>query len=199
MSSDKIEIYRSAYDEYSTTHSQLHDIQQNLNTKAIEIAKINLLVGSIIATVVTIQPENISLLYFFVGSATLLGSIWYSAVVYSQTKSYDIGLASSAFDQMASTDDLEEHYLKLSQEYSQMVSDFDDPYDEEKQDFERSLWLAIATIFLFVFGAISTIIRIAFEFQYPLSFDYPVILIIGVLLVYGMDRDALLNPQKATG
>ena len=188
MSSDKVEIYRSAYNEYSTTHSQLHDIQQNLNTKAIEITKIDLLVGSIIATLVTIQPSNISLPYFFTGAATLLGSIWYSAEVYSQTKSYDIGLASSAFSQMASTDDLEEHYKTLSQEYSEMVSDFDEPYEEEKSDFGKSVWLSIATIFFFVLGAGSTIIRTNFEIQYPLCVDLVVVLATSCFLVYGWFR-----------
>jgi hypothetical protein len=188
MPSDKVEIYRSAYEEYSTTHSQLHDIQQNLNNKAIEITKMNLLVGSIIATVVTIQPDNISLLYFLLGICSLLGSIWYSAVVYSQTRTYDIGLASSAFSQMASADDVENHYQKLSQEYSEMVSDFDEPYSKEKREFEKSLWLAIASIFLIVIGAVSTIARTSFGIQYPPSFDLPVILIIGVLLAHGKDQ-----------
>jgi hypothetical protein len=189
MSSDRVEILRSAYEEYSETHKQMHEIQQNLNDKAIEIAKINLLVGGIAASVVTIQPQNISLVYFTVGIITLLASIFYSGVVYSQTKTYDVGIASKSVDDMVSKDDVEEHYQHMAKEYSGMVGDFKEPYEDEKDDFEKALWLAISTTFLFIAGAGSTVLNEVLEIQYPRSIDFVVTVIIGILLMYGKTRN----------
>lgn len=196
MSSDRTEIFRSAYEEYTSTHSRLHETQRHLNNKAVEITKINLLVGGIAASVITIRPENIALPYFISGTVTLLTSIWFSAVVYSQTKTYDIGIGESAFEDMASAESLEKHFEDLSKAYRGMVGDFNDPYQEEAHDFENALWAAIGTIFLFIAGAGSTVILIAFETRYPMSIDIPVILGIGILLMYGKHRDEHLDRQN---
>lgn len=152
--------------------------------------------GSIAASVVTLQPENIALPYFIVGSFTLLASIWFSSIVYSQTKTYDIGISESAFEDIASVESLEKHYKELTKSYRGMVEDFDRPYQEEAQDFENALWTAIATIFLFIAGAGSTVIMITFELHYPTSLDFLVMLGIGILLMYGKHRDEQLVGQS---
>jgi hypothetical protein len=191
MDSEEVEILRSTYDEYSETLAQLHSIQQHLNDKAIEIAKINLLIGGIAASVVAIRPSNIAISYFTSGVITLMASIWYSASVYSQTKTYDIGISSESFEEVLSADSASEHYKELTREYSGMIEDFNSPYSEEKDDFENALWLAVATIFLFIMGAGSTVVKTIYGIQYSAFIDLPIIMCIGILLMYGKHRDEL--------
>jgi len=187
MTSDEVERLRSAYQEYVNTHDRQHETQLHLNSRAIEIAKINLLVGSVAASIITFSPETISVLYFLVGSVTLLASIWHCARVYSPT-TYDIGVKADAIEDMKSTNNLEDHFEKLADEYSGMVSDFSQPYSEESDDFERGLWLAVATLFLYISGAVATLLTSVANVSYSISLDFVVILIIGVLLMYGKEK-----------
>lgn len=189
MDSEEVEILRSAYDEYSETLAQLHATQQHLNDKAIEIAKINLLIGGIAASIVAIRPSNVAIPYFSTGVITLMASIWYSASVYSQAKTYGIGINSESLEEVLSTDSASQHYEKISKEYSGMIDDFKTPYLEERDDFENALWLAVATIFLFIMGAGSTVVKTIYGVQYSPFLDLPMILCIGILLMYGKHRD----------
>jgi len=179
-----IEIMRSAYQEYAQTNQSQHDAQIFLNEKAVEIIKVNLLVGSITASMVAFSPSNVEIPYFIFGSITLIVSILYCVIVYSPTSTYDIGVSESAFEDMKNRDDLETHFEDLAKAYKNMVGDFNDSYQDEAQYFEKGLWFAVATLFLYISGAGMTLLASVTEYSSNICIDLFVILAIGMCLFY---------------
>jgi hypothetical protein len=179
-----VEIMRSAYEEYAQTNQNQHESQIFLNEKAVEIIKINLLVGSIAASIVTFSPSNVEVQYFIAGSLTLLASILYCVAVYSPTSTYDIGVSESAFQDMKDSGDLETHFEDLAIAYKNMVGEFDDAYKVEAKYFKNGLWLAVATLFLYIFGAGTTLLVSVTEYSSNIYIDLFVILATGVCLFY---------------
>lgn len=53
MDSEKEEILRSGYEELVATHERQHETQLHLTQAAVEIIRVNLLIGGIAASVVT--------------------------------------------------------------------------------------------------------------------------------------------------
>lgn len=176
------ERFRSAYQEYSDTYSRQLQTQQHLNSRAIEILKVNLLVGSLAASIITFSPENIAIPYFLTGSVLLVISVVHCAKVYSPRR-YDIGIAKSAFQQMKETDSLEDHFERLADEYSGMVDDFEKPFKKEVRWFERGLWLAIGSIIYYFLGAGSTMVETLSPLEYSFYVDIGVILLSGALIL----------------
>lgn len=189
MSSDKEELFRSAYSEYENTYERQLETQASLNEKAIEVIKADLLVGSIGASIITFSPSNLSIPYFIVGAITLLTSIWYCTRVYSPTGTYNIGTSETAFEQMKESEDIESHFKNLAKSYRDNVADFDKEYQTETKHFERGLWFAIATVFLFIIGAGSTVLQSVVGMDYPLTADLVAILAVGIILMYGKEVD----------
>lgn len=184
MPSERERVLRSSYRDFVETNDRQNETQLHLNDKAVEIIKVNLLVGSIAASIITFRPENISLLYFSVGGVTLALSILYCARVYSPTNTYHIGIGEDALDKMLSQADAEKHFEKLAKSYSKNVEEFDDEYAKEASHFTIGLWTAIATVLYLIVGAASTVIRITQSIQYPLYVDVVVIIVIAVFIVY---------------
>ena len=180
MPSDKAKIRRSAYEAYADTNAIQHETQFRLNDKAIEVLKVNLIVGGIMASIVTFSPENIRWPYYVAGSISLLLSTWYCAWVYSQTKTYDIGLSKDAIDDIFEVEDLEEHFTELSKAYRNLVKKFGEPYEEEKSDFEIGLWGAIATVIYVILGGASTLFIYLENIPYPLYVDVFVVFAIAI-------------------
>jgi hypothetical protein len=185
MPSDEVELFQSAYQEYVNTNERQLDSQEFLNEKSIEVIKVNLLVGSLAASVVTFRPNNIAIPYFVAGSTTLLSSIWFCAKVYSPTAKYDIGISGDQFDQMKNSEDLESHFEDMAKSYRSMVSDFNSTYKTESDNFQKGLWFSIATLFLYIFGAGSTLFISISNITYSWFIDGIVILGIGLLMMYG--------------
>lgn len=194
MTSDKQDLFKSAYEEYSRTLERQHDIQDLLTEKAVEVVKVDLLVGSIAASVVTLRPESVSMAYFVAGSLTLLWSVYLNLKVYSPTTTYDIGISGGSFEDMKSKP-LEEHYGRLAEEYSGMVTDFRPTYEWEAGTFDRGLWLAGVTIFLFLAGSVATFLRTIEDLDYPIWLDFGVIVLILGLLYYARRR-TLAEPEQ---
>lgn len=183
MSSGKKDLFKSSYEEYSNTHERQQETQNLLTEKSVEVIKVNLLVGSIAASVVTLRPESVSMTYFIAGSFTLAASVYFNLKVYSPTTTYDIGIAGSAFDSMRGKS-LQEHYKTLAKEYSEIVTEFGPKFKKELEEFDKGLWLAGATIFLYIAGTFSTFARTIEGIDYPLCADFAIIAVIGVSLWY---------------
>lgn len=187
--SEKVEINRSAYKVYSDMEKQFHREQSELNKKSIEIIKANLLIGGIIATLLSINPEEIAIMYFIVGSTTLLMSILFCVVAYSKTE-YGIGESTENLEAMLDETSLEDHYRKLAQDYRDNLVDFKEKYNKDLNIFEIGLWTGFATIVLFIFGGIATVLSITTEIDYSVYLDG--LLIFLVLLVVGVKVISLL-------
>ncbi|WP_324758367.1 hypothetical protein [Haloarcula montana] len=184
MSSDKTEIFRSAYEEYKKTYERQLETQSSVNSKAIEIIKIDLLLGSVAATIITFSPSFVDIPYFLIGSISLVFSITYCVTVFSPTNEYDVGTAESAFEDMKTASNLETHYEDLAKSYKNSVGNFDEKYEEEKADFERAIWFATSTVLLYLTGAGSTLWSYSTGFRTPIHIDFVVILLVGILTMY---------------
>lgn len=176
--SSKVEINKSIYEVYSDMETNLHQTQEKLNTKAIEVIKVNLLVGGLVASVISITESVVSLPYFIGGSVSLLVSIGFCIKVYSQTKPYKIGEDTENLEQMLEQTDLVEHYENLAKDFRNNIKEFKQVYKEEKSDFEIGLLTAYCTVSLFILGAVRTILSSSNVIDYKYEFDMAVVLFI---------------------
>jgi len=179
--SSKAEINKSIYEVYSDMETNLHQTQEKLNTKAIEVIKVNLLVGGLVASVISITESVVSLPYFIGECVSLLVSIGFCINVYSQTKPYKIGEDTENLEEMLEQTDLVEHYENLAKDFSNNIDEFKQVYKEEKSDFEIGLWTAYGTVFLFVLGAVRTILAGSTGINYSYNFD--IVLVVFLLLI----------------
>lgn len=183
MVTNRKEIFESTYKELSSTLERQLDIEKRVSGKAVEITKFNLLVGSIVITGVSYFGPNKAILYLLSGVLALILSIWYCIQAVSPYE-YEIGLDEEVANEVDSVWTTRRHYKKMMYAHAAMVKNNDEPYYEKIENFEKGLWSAIAALLFFA----GTIIRIITP-SYPLSFDFPVLLVISIVVLWGKDKE----------
>lgn len=153
MSDERIEILKSGYQAFSETNTELLNTQENLNDKAIDLLKVVILLGSLLATLVTITDVSGIEQYLLAVSLFLIVAAIFCIATFTHTKTYRVGVSEEARDMMLQQNDAEEHYRDLLKAYSNCVKRFNNEYETEKKYFQTALESVLIAMVLFLVGA----------------------------------------------
>ncbi len=180
---EKSEIYRTGYEELqNTVENQLSD-QYQLNQRAIDLAKIDILAVSIVVSATSLSQQVTGVPLVLAGTGALLLSLGCCLQVY-RPRDFTNGIGSGAADQIdrlvEEDGDRVEHYRNLMLAFQKMVEYSKSSYDTEVKHFRNALWSSAAAILFFAALVPRTIIR-----SFPPFLDYVIILLVVISLSYG--------------
>jgi hypothetical protein len=172
MSTREEKIYGSTYEELRNTLQERLRAHRELNRRAIDLAKIDLLSVSVLVSGITFSGElRDVLLYFTAGVLALLYSLWHCVHVY-RLRHFARGLAGEPADEVeagvVSGISVATHYENLVESYRRAVVSFRDTYYEEV---------------IFVAAAVRVVLP-----SYPPALDVPVLFAVPVVAFWGRDK-----------
>lgn len=150
---EKTEIYRTTYEELKQTHQNQLDAHHKLNQRSIDLAKIDILAASVIASAATIVPKSSGSLLLISGVVSLLVSLGYCIQVYRPRK-FPNGLPPEAADIVQDFVDngnsVGEYYKRIMASFHRMVEESEEPYNEEVRYFRNALWSSVSGILFLI-------------------------------------------------
>lgn len=182
-SDDKAEIYRSGYEELqNTVENQLTEHHQ-LNQRAIDLAKIDILAISIIVSGTSISDKINGIPIVLAGMGALLVSLGCCLQVY-RPRRFTNGIGPGATEQVVENVERKkgksEHYRNLMLAFKTMLKYSESSYNDEVRHFRNALWSSSAAILFFSALVPRSLIR-----NYPTCGDYVIISAIIIPVLYG--------------
>jgi len=178
----KSNLYDKSTEELQNTLDNILSSHHEINQRAIDLVKINILSLSVIATGISFAGLDFSLT-LIAGFVSFLYSIWSCVRVY-HPREYNRGIGKKgaiSMDNMISSESTEEEfYRNLLYAYTDAIQDAKDAYKKEKSYFLNGLWASIAAIlFLSAAGTLNILGVTSFGIEYPLLFAIPVFVLWG--------------------
>jgi hypothetical protein len=177
----KSDIYESTYKAYKDTLDNQLQAEYEISKTAVEIIKFDLLIGSLVIAALSYVGPSESILYIISGIIALVVSIWYCIQAVSPTE-YEVGLDENAVYDVEEAESLEKHYEDLMWAYSKTIETNTQPYYDNLDNFKRGLWSALLALLFFSGTGIRAVLP-----NYPISYDFPVLLILTVIVFWARD------------
>ncbi|MDL0130229.1 hypothetical protein PNP59_04665 [Halobacterium salinarum] len=178
------EIYRQTATEFRATLSNLIKSHHELNQRAIDLARIDILAVSIFITTVTVVgiPEFYTIFAF--GLLSMIVSLGYCIHVY-RPRDMNLGPGPpEALDniQDAVENDISEaeYYRKISIDLQASIQSTDKSYTKEVESFRNSLWSAIGGIMFLSTG----LLQFGFS-EFTTGCEYLLIFLISMAVLGG--------------
>lgn len=150
------EIFEDAADKFQNTLDNLIESHHELNQRAIDLAKINILSASVISSVFVAIGLPEYYLIFGIGLAFMLLSTWYCIQVY-RPRDVHMGVGSGAFSEIQSIVEdgkSEEHYHEeISKGLEHAIEQSHNEYNDELDFFQRGIWATAGGIVLIAAGS----------------------------------------------
>lgn len=180
---EKAEIYRSGYEELQNTVENQLTEHHELNQRAIDLAKINILAISIIVSGTSISDTINGISIVLAGMGALLLSLGYCLQVY-RPRRFTNGIGPGATEQVKEiveeNKSKPEHYRNLMVSFKKMLKYSESSYNKEVKHFRNALWSSSAAILLF-----SALVPRSLLQNYPACGDYVIISSIVIPVLYG--------------
>ncbi|WP_336358425.1 hypothetical protein [Haloarcula sp. CGMCC 1.6347] len=179
------DLYAKSTEELQSTLDKILESHHEISQRAIDLVKINILSLSVIVTGVSFAGLNISLTLLS-GFISFLYSIWSCVQVY-HPREFKRGIGKKggiSMDKMISSGSTEnEFYRNLLYAYTDAIQKAEDAHEHEKSCFQNGLWASIAAILFF---SVAGLIQISGGV--PPEFEYPLLIIIPVVVFWGKDN-----------
>lgn len=181
---EKAEIYRSGYEELQNTVENQLTEHHELNQRAIDLAKIDILAISIIVSGTSISDKINGMSIVLAGMGALLVSLGCCLQVY-RPRRFTNGIGPGATEQVKEMVEEEnkgrpEHYRNLMVSFKKMLEYSESSYNDEVKHFRNALWSSSAAILLF-----SALVPRSLLQNYPACGDYVIISAIVIPVLYG--------------
>lgn len=183
--SHKSELYEKSVEELKCTLNNILDSHMEINQRAIDLVKINILSLSVIVAGVSFSGLNVTLT-FISGFVSFLYSIWSSVQVY-RPREFKRGIGRRggiSMDRTISSGiDETKFYRKLHYSYIDAIEEAKKEYKDEKKRFQNGLWASIAAILFLSFAGIIHVIG-----DVPSTSELPLLFIIPIIVFWGKDN-----------
>ncbi|WP_162224290.1 hypothetical protein [Halorussus salinus] len=180
---EKAEIYRSGYEELQNTVENQLTEHHELNQRAIDLAKIDILAISIVVSGTSISDKINGIPIILAGTVALLLSFGYCLQVY-RPRWFTNGIGTGATEQIEQVVEQNggrtEHYRNLMLAFRKMLDYSESSYEQEVKYFRNALWSSSAAILLF-----SALVPRSLLENFPNCGDYLLISLVVVPVLYG--------------
>lgn len=155
--SDGKAIFKQTCPKLETTLNNLIESHHQINQRATDLAKINVLSSSVVvsAFAATTSPPKFYLI-FAAGIVLMLTSLAFCIQVY-RPRTFHMGLGSGAFNEIQKgvSNGLseKEHYRKVAIGLENAIQSSRAVYDREVTAFQRALWLTLGGVILIAIGS----------------------------------------------
>lgn len=187
MVADHEQIYESTCTQLSRTLQNLLDSHHELNQRAIDLAKINLLsISVVVSGVAFVSGLREALVPISAGVLALLYSLWCCVDVY-RPRRFARGIGSDAVDEVrdAVSDgaSVGQHYDNLMGSYGAAIAAFQSTYDDEVESYRNALWSSVASILFLV----AAVVRLTLPYFGPVL-DALALLVIPVVSLWRKNK-----------
>jgi len=179
------DLYREAAQELQNTLENILTSHEQVNQRAIDLAKIDLLSASVIVTGISINGIGFS--FVLVGGfLAFLYAIWCCAQVY-QPREFNRGFGRDGginIDRgIQSGITPEKHYRKVLYSYIESVKIAKEQAKIEKELFQKGLWSSVAAILFFAVAGVAHAIE-----GFPWELNFVCLFIIPIVTRWGKDK-----------
>lgn len=182
---DEERIFESACQELRKTVENQLDVYHELNRRAVDLAKIDLLVVSVVVTGLSLSSIEVSI-PLLGGLLSLLYALWSCARIY-EPRSFARGLAAESVDEIESRVDsgldVEDHYRAVMYAYRRAITTFSNTHKEVSELFRDALWSSVAAITFF-----AIVVARQFFPEYPSSYDLLWLVVVPAVILWGKDK-----------
>lgn len=179
------ELYKDSTQELRSTLENILSSHEELNQRAIDLARIDLLSASVIVTGISLNGLKFSVV-LLAGFISFLYAIWCCAQIY-QPREFDRGISRDggiAIDkEIKSGITPTEHYRKLLYSYVRAVEIAREQAMIEKEIFQRGLWSSVAAILFFAVAGVIHVID-----GFPWQSGLIAVVVIPIVTIWGKDK-----------
>lgn len=161
--SDREEIFRSSNHGLRETLQNQLAAHRNINQRAIDLVKIDLLAASIAVSAISLSGVSDGVPYLVASVVSFLYSIWASVRVFRPRQfSRGIGPDEAARIQSAAEEEMppDAHHEQLTMAYRDAVAKNSDAYLTEMGLFGNAVWASVAAVLFAGIGAVTVHVRI---------------------------------------
>lgn len=182
---DREEIYRSSNQGLRETLQNQLAAHRNLNERAIDLVKIDLLAASVIVSGVTISGSSAVLPYLAASTTSFLYAIWASVRVF-RPRGFSRGLGPEDVKRIEGdvSDGMppDVHHEQMMLSYRDAVSDTSGEYLNEVELFGNATWASVAGVMFAVVTAGASLLKP------PTVVAIPAYVIVPVLCFWGKEK-----------
>lgn len=182
---DRERIFESTCRELSKTIGNQLTAYHEINQRAVDLAKIDLLAVSVVVTGLSLSKLEVSL-PLLGGLSSLLYALWSCVRVY-EPRSFARGLGAGNVEKIDSEAgpelDLVEHYRNVMFAYERAIDAFTEYHREARESFRDALWSSLAAISFFAIVALRRFLP-----RYPESYDVVWVVLVPVVMLWGKDK-----------
>lgn len=179
--------YRQASNEVKSFLENVLESHEQLNHRAIDLVKIDILALSVIVTALTWFDFRIDFLVVG-GSVAFMYSAWAASYVY-RPRNFKRGIGRDGGVQIdkaiKNSPSNTEFYRRILYSYIDAAEESREAYEKEKEKFDMALWASIVAILFFIFS---------FAFMelsgLDIWFETPLLIILPLIGLWGKEKEA---------
>lgn len=188
--SDREEIFRSSNDGLRETLQNQLAAHRDINQRAIDLVKIDLLAASIAASALSLSSVSVVVPYLSASVVCFVYSIWASVRVF-RPRHFSRGLRPEETNRIQRNAHEgmppDAHHEQLTMTYREAVSDNSDAYLVEATQFENAVWGSVAAVLFASVAALAVQTRAPTVLAPAAYLCVPVVCFLGKEQ-YGYDR-----------
>lgn len=182
---DKARILESTCQELSKTIENQLTAYHEINQRAVDLAKIDLLTVSVVVTGVSLSKLAVSL-PLLGGLLSFLYALWSCLRIY-EPRTFARGLGAESVSEIDARVEsgltVEEHYRTVMETYKMAIRLFIESHRDAKSTFRTALWSSMTAITFFAVVVVRRYLP-----DYPHSYDVFWLFLIPVAMLWGKDK-----------